>query len=389
MKKILFVFHSENIQSGATRSLMDIVDYLIDCGEFCIQAVFPASEGSAIEHLREKNIKTYSYKYGGLMQNLSQPWLKRVAKYPLLFYRYAKVHFEAGKAAKELEKENFDLVYSNTSSIIFGGLLGKRLGCKQIWHIREFRKKDHRIEFFLGDKCLKRFINKNADAVLYVSKSVMNDHLDCIPEEKSYVTYNSYPKSFIRPRENFNYTEKLNVMIAGDIKPSKGQFDVVKAVEAANNKLGGQFITAHLAGRISNVPYSDEMNKYISEHSLENCVVRYGQVSDMISLRDKMDVGIVASTNEAFGRTTIEGMLSMMAMIGRNSGGTTEQIKHMETGLLYDGSVEDLTKQILEFYNNRNKMEEIARKGFEECVVLHTRGRCANTAKTAILKVLS
>lgn len=389
MNKILFVFHSENISSGATRSLMDIVDYLISTEKYDIEAVFPAQNGTAVDYLKSKNIKVHHYTYGKLMQDLTQPLIKRIVKLPLLFLRYFKIKKQAKKAALDFADSGIDIVYSNTSSIVFGGYLGLKLGCKQIWHIREFRKKDHQIAFFLGDKSLQKFINRCSDAVLFVSKSVMNEHIKYIDSAKMYVTYNSYPKSFIRPREQFNSDKPLQVMIAGDIKPSKGQFDVIKAVEIARNKQKRCDIVLHLAGRKSNSQYYDSIVKYIQEHKLDRSVILHGQVTDMISLRDKMDVGVVASTNEAFGRTTIEGMLSMMAMVGRNSGGTTEQIKHMETGLLYDGTVEDLSEKLLFLYNNRDYMEKFAKSGFDESVELHTKGNCAKTAEKAIIKVLS
>lgn len=104
----------------------------------------------------------------------------------------------------------------------------------------------------------------------------------------------------------------------------------------------------------------------------------------MLALRRLMDVGVVASTNEAFGRTTIEGMLSMMAMVGRNSGGTPEQIRNLETGLLYNGSVLELTECLRKLYLDRTLLKKLAIAGFNESVALHTKGRCAKIAEIAI-----
>lgn len=86
----------------------------------------------------------------------------------------------------------------------------------------------------------------------------------------------------------------------------------------------------------------------------------------MKSVRKNADAGLVTSENEAFGRTTIEGMLSMMAMIGRNSGGTSEQIKNDETGLLYDGSVSDLARCICTLAEDRGLLQKFAKAGFED-----------------------
>ena len=52
---------------------------------------------------------------------------------------------------------------------------------------------------------------------------------------------------------------------------------------------------------------------------------------------------IVASRSEGFGRMTVESMFNGSMVIGRNSGGTLEVLKKMG-GILYDGSLYELTK---------------------------------------------
>lgn len=387
---IAVVFHSSNLQSGATRSLMDIINNLIRLEKYQIIGVFPQKTGTAIEHLKNNyGLETYFYNYGTLMQDLTQSNLKRIIKLPLLFIRHMRIITEAFRASQELRNKKIDCVYSNTSSIVFGGYVGKFLKCKQLWHIREFRIKDHKIKFYLGERWIKKFINSCAEKVLYVSEAVMRENLDVIPKNKSYVTYNSYDKSFIDPKNKFNQRGPLKILLAGDIKESKGQLITTKAVYTFMEKNPNCNVELYLAGRESNKKYYTNLKNYIIEHDLESNIHLLGQVSNMKELRAKMDVGIVASTCEAFGRTTIEGMLSMLAMIGRSSGGTTEQIRHGETGLLYDGSVDDLVKCISELYFDRKMLAGIAKAGFEEAVNLHTKGNCYKIVESVIDEVLS
>ena len=387
--KVVVVFHSANIQSGATRSLMDIVDNLILLDKYNIMGIFPEREGTAINYLKEKyGIEVMSFRYGNLMQDLTQPLAKRCVKFLFQIVRHFKIKLEAKKAAAILSKEDISLVYSNTSSIVFGGYLGRFLNCKQVWHIREFRVRDHKIKFYLGERWIKKFIDACASKVMYVSRAVMKENCNIISEEKSVVTYNSYNESFIQPKAAFNVSDGLRVMLAGDIKESKGQLIVAKAVQKIRENCSDYKIESFLAGRESNKRYYQQLLQYIEDNKLQDIIHLLGQVSDMKSLRAGMDVGIVASECEAFGRTTIEGMLSMLAMIGRDSGGTTEQIDHEKTGLLYDGTVDDLAKCICELYKNRNKMEELARNGYEEAVEKHTRGNCYKKVEAVIDEVL-
>ncbi|MBR3660931.1 MAG: glycosyltransferase family 4 protein [Bacilli bacterium] len=385
--KILVVFHNSMLESGATKSLTDILNNLITNNIYKFDVVFPSSTGSAIDYYRSKNIKVFNYQYGKLMQNLNQSLIKRIIKFPLLLYRYINIIREAKKASKELKSNNYDIVYSNTSSIIFGALLGKYMKCKHIWHIREFRKKDHQIYFFLGEKRLKKFINKYSNKVLFVSQKVMDDNIDFIDYNKCIVTYNSYSKDFIHKKEKFNMNEKLNVLIAGDIQPSKGQFDIVKAIAFLNNDK--EKFKLHIAGNVSINDYYQKILKFIDDNNMKDQVTFYGHVKDMKSLRKNMDIGVVSSTCEAFGRTTIEGMLSMLAMIGRDSGGTTEQIDNNVTGLLYDGTVNDLVDKLLLFYNDRKKMKEIAINGFENAIEEYTNGQCYKKVEQAIYDVMN
>lgn len=386
--KIAIVFHSANLQSGATKSLMDIVDNLIKLNKYDFVGIFPEEGGTAVQHLREQGIETYAYHYGDLMQDLTQSWIKRTIKFPFLILRHLRVLQQVQKAKNELKGKGIDLVYANTSSIVFGGYLSDVLGCKNIWHIREFRVKDHRIKFYLGERWIKKFINKRAKRVMYVSHAVMMENVDVISEKKSVVTYNSYSSNFVDPKDQFNREDKLSVMLAGDIKESKGQLVVIKALHEISTSHPDYDIELFLAGRESNKEYYQKVNKYIKDNGLQKKVHLLGQVGDMKTLRKTMDVGIVASTCEAFGRTTIEGMLSCLAMIGRDSGGTTEQIKDGDTGLLYDGSVDALAKCICRLYENRDELEQLAKNGFKEAVELHTKGRCYKLVEEAIDEVL-
>lgn len=388
--KILFVFHGSDLRNGGTRSLLDIVTGLQKKGSYNISAIFPKKEGTAIDYLQSIGIESiFSFQYGNLMQDLTQPLWKRAIKVPVMFIRLARVRCEAQKAAKIFTEHNFDIVYSNTSAIVFGGYLGLFLHTKQMWHIREFRVRDHRIKFFLGEKWLKRFINKCAQKVLFVSESVRDENTDIIPIDKCVVTYNSYDDSFIDPREIFNTDKGLRILVAGDIKPSKGQLVAVDALATMKRKYPEHNVKLYLAGAKSNAAYYNEINSHILRDGLENDVTLLGHVSDMKSLRKEMDIGIVSSDNEAFGRTTIEGMLSSMAMIGRNSGGTREQITDGITGLLYDGTKEDLAEKIENLYSDREKMKKCAHNGFKEAVELYTHGRCANIVDKAIQEVLN
>ena len=58
------------------------------------------------------------------MQDLNQLWIRRILKLPLLFFRFIVVKKQARKASQELANEKIQVVYSNTSSIVFRRIFG-------------------------------------------------------------------------------------------------------------------------------------------------------------------------------------------------------------------------------------------------------------------------
>ena len=69
-------------------------------------------------------------------------------------------------------------------------------------------------------------------------------------------------------------------------------------------------------------------------------------------LADK-DIVCVCSSNEAFGRVTVEGMLSKCLVVASDSGASGEIIQDGVTGRLYrNDSVDSLTETILKAIND-------------------------------------
>ena len=85
-----------------------------------------------------------------------------------------------------------------------------------------------------------------------------------------------------------------------------------------------------------------------------------GCVKDMYALRNKMDIELVCSRSEAFGRVTLEAMLHSIPVIGSRSGGTPELINDHQTGLLYEyENIDELVCCIKELCNNQKLYEAI------------------------------
>ena len=61
---VLFSFHDGNKNNGGNRSLIDVIDNLLEKKNIEILAAFPVKEGSAIEYLKSKNVYIVPFCYG-------------------------------------------------------------------------------------------------------------------------------------------------------------------------------------------------------------------------------------------------------------------------------------------------------------------------------------
>ena len=79
---------------------------------------------------------------------------------------------------------------------------------------------------------------------------------------------------------------------------------------------------------------------------------------------DKADVSFTCAKSEAFGRTTVEAMLSGNIVIGADSAGTNELISEGITGILYKhGNSHDLYEKMKYVIENKDISKNIANNG--------------------------
>ena len=152
---------------------------------------------------------------------------------------------------------------------------------------------------------------------------------------------------------------------------------MVKAV--GQLKQQGTTVILNVAGKCADIDYKEKIEKCIEHYKIKDNVIFYGMVKDMNTLRSKMDIGIVASSLEAFGRVTIEGMLAHLCMVGCNSGGTKELIQNEKTGLLHEpNEVHNLVSILQSLNDDRDRLISIAENGFKYAEQTFTEGACSS-----------
>lgn len=361
-KIVAIVFHdSDRFYSGGTRSMLDLLETWITDKHMCFVAIFPKN-GTAVNYVKKFGIPVIVSRY----YTNKKPrdikgflYFKGLIKHTVKFI-ISKFNVNLS-IAPELRRLKVNVIYSNTSINYVGVLIKKKISVPLIWHIRESIEYNKFADMWGGMKYYYKVVNKYADKVILISEALSEIYINKIRIELIRVVYDDISPTFINPIKSSS--NSVNILVAGFIDSSKGQLDVIKAVNKLVKK-GLDRLRLFIAGS-GDQKYLKKINDYIHVERIENYVKLLGNVEDMNKLRQKMHIGVVATKFEAFGRISIEGMLSKMVMIGSNKGANPELYDHGKYGLLYElGDESALAILIEELYINKLKRIEISENSF-------------------------
>lgn len=333
-KTVLLVFHDEN-KSGGTMALLDLLKSWKDSNQYRFIALLPRKTGEAYRDLEAMGIETISFRY----------WLAvRYGEESSLQILKLNFKFLLGKINTYLNifklRKNYtiNLVYSNTSVVYTGAIISKVLHVPHIWHVREFVGKDRAVVPLLSVSKHYKYIEDHSDAVITISKSCANFYRN-IFNNKSLV-HMIYDD--VQPERHYiNNWRKTShsIIFVGNIIEGKGQFVAVKAIKTLKEEKNVFHLT--IVGPVVDKEYYESIKNYITENSLEKYITFTGKVSNVSELRLEHGLAVIASTNEPFGRVTIEGMQTGEIVFGADGGCTAELINDRENGFLFKADEPD------------------------------------------------
>ena len=379
MINILMIAH-EGMANGASYSLLNLMDTLKGKCHFIV--IVPANSGTFIDELSKRNIKVYYVPFERWVKFKDENFSKEKRKW--IFRDNHKNQKLAKEMAKILKNEKIDLIHSNTSVIDFGYRLSKLMKKPHIWHIREFGKEDFSMYPLCSDKKYYKKIKDKNNNIICISKAVYEKYENIVSKEKLNIIYNGVEGKNRNDKKKFplDKKEKMICLQTGMIHKTKGQDKTIKAIEKLR-KEGYKNIELWLAGRgnLSSIGIEDLSNK--------PWLKVLGQVSDMKKLREEVNIEIVSSKKEAFGRVTVEAMMGQIPVIGSNSGGTKELIKDKENGLLFNpDDIEDLKEKIKYFYKNRKEIKRMGENAYKDSKDYYLINRCAEEIYELYEKIL-
>ncbi|MSR91205.1 glycosyltransferase family 4 protein [Inconstantimicrobium porci] len=331
MKNILYL-HAGAEMYGADIVLLELIKGL-NKKEYNPYVVLPC-EGLLVEKMKENDIP---------VQVIPYPILRR--KYFNLFgiIRYMKDYFVYSKKLKEIcANKKIDIIHTNTSAVLEGIYLKKKLDIKHVWHIHEIIMKPKFIH-----KTLSFLISKYADQVITVSNSVKN-HLIAtkyFKEDEIKVVYNGVDNQIFNPDNKYDYLkQELNIPndavvvgMIGRVNAWKGQNDFLDAIKYVLVK--DKNVYAMLVGGVFEGQEwrMTELKDRIKQMDNSDRIILQDYRTDVKNIHCLFDVFVLPSTNpDPLPTVVLESMASGTPVVAYAHGGVCEMVKQDYNGKLVE-----------------------------------------------------
>lgn len=331
---VLFLNSSSDLY-GSSRILIEVVKTYKEAG--LIPVVVMSEPGPLQTHFLELGI-TVKIQNLGILR-------RKYVNFLGLINRVRK-NFEAFRFLDQLQSEyQFELVYSNTLAVLAGAHWARRNKIPHIWHIHEI---------LLGPKplvsLLRRLLDSTTPSPIVVSEAVKSHWSKQLKIAKPVVIHNgiSYDQ-FLSPENNplnLGIAEnKVIITMVGRINPGKGQLfflEMAKVISASYPQCHFLMVGDPYPG----YEYIEgEINQFILDNSLENCVINLGFRNDIASLLNTTDIFVLPSIlPDSFPTVILEAMAASCPVVATQSGGASEMVLEGETGYLIP--INDLDKGV-------------------------------------------
>lgn len=262
------------------------------------------------------------------------------------------------KAVRFLEAMRPDIVHINDdSTILTWGPAARLRGIPVIWHVRQEK----------ANKLLDSIRLKMADYLIFIARSTRN-RFGNKPLPPNWVIYNGvdlelYQPPADRPEEKKKLGlsgKKVTVGFIGNFTPNKrpdwfvqAGIDILKAGAGAEFVMAGQDFTG---GR-----YEKELRRMVSMEGFEDSFFFLGYRNDIPQIMKSLDVLLLTSVLEPFGRVIIEAMACEVAVLATMAGGVPEIIDNGKTGIMVPPHDYHLfQKAALRLITDRNQRQELS-----------------------------
>ena len=343
IKKIL-IAHSSNDLYGASKVLISIIDIFINNG-FKVYLILPNNGPlNNNEIIKKTNLKIINL---GVFRK----------KYLTFFGLINRLYFIIKSSLyikKFLKRNQIDLVYTNTSTLISPTIAAKFAGIPSNFHIHEIPSGNPVYARFITT-----FVNIFSTEIICVSKSVYDFWIRYgINKSKVKIIYNGFNIKKFKSKILSN--DKIVFTSISRIIPYKGHELLIRLFDVLYKKNNNFFlqIVGDTLPQYQN--YLAELKLDVKNRGLEHKIKFLGFRLDVRSILDKSNFFIHTPLSpDPLPTVIFEAINSKTPVITNNLGGAYEILNNGKNGLIINNdSISNSTEIILDYVNNQKLQDE-------------------------------
>lgn len=286
-----------------------------------------------------------------------------------------KTFFLSKSIKRLLDSNQYDLIYTNNSTVQYGAILAKKWKIPHVWHVREFGHYDYDFVYsYPVNKRIQYF--RSAHTVITISDAMRKyAEEELCPGANLCRIYDGVDLSKKPKYSDEEFGSELSVVAGVDdhkcvniacvaaLQPGKNQMELLEAVKILTDRNVGDFRVFLIGGG----PDEGHLLKYVKDNGLETLVEFCGYREDVRNLLDTMDIGVICSKSEGFGLVTCEYMESSMPVVGADSGATPELVEDGYNGYLYPlGHSDMLADRLCQLITDREERIRMGNNAYKK-----------------------
>ena len=344
-KKIL-ILHSSNDLYGASKIFLQIIE-LLSINGYEIHVILN-EEGPLDKMISKINVISVSYYSLGVLR---KKYLTPLGLINRLVANVKAIKF----LSNYIKDHSIDLVYTNTSTILCGGIASKKNNIPSIFHIHEIPTGNKLYELFSG-----KIINRISSKVLTVSNSVTNHWSKNINDNKIQRIYNGIvfikTDSMIKLERN---QDDFVITSVARLIPYKGHMYLIDiANELVKKSTKFKFLivgdTLH-----SYASYEKSVKRKVKDLGLENQIKFLGFRNDVASVLKQSDLFVhPAIFPDPLPTVLFESLHNDLPTVATNLGGAIEILDNGNNGLLIPYNEPKKAAYLINEYCGNNKLQK-------------------------------
>ena len=349
IKKIL-IAHSSNDKYGASKVLISIIDIFINDG-IEVHLLLP-NNGPLNENKTIKKTKLSIIKLG--------VFRKRYFTVFGLINRFYLIIKSSLFIRKYLKKNQIDLVYTNTSTLISPSIAAKLSGLPSHFHIHEIPNGNP-----IYARFITAFVNVFARKIICVSKSVYDFWTkNGLKKSKAKIIHNGF--NIKKSKSKILNNDKIVFTSISRIIPYKGHSLMIKIFEILCRK--NKNICLQIIG--DTLPeyqkYLDGLKLDIKKRGLNNKIKFLGFKNDVLSVLEKSSFFIhIPTSPDPLPTVIFEAISCKIPVITNSLGGSFEILDDGKNGLIIKNyNIEESVEKILSYLDNKKLQNENVKNAF-------------------------